>query len=181
RAAACAPPWSRRRRRSSTTWPTSWPRAPLPRQVRMPTCSSATRSCGASSAASAPLAWRTGGAVAATWPSRPPSSTASSASRPTRSSCASSAAASWCGERVILWFAGGSLVLVWSIFRDPAVDYRLVVVGAVLPDAVDGVFGGARVLHSLLFSVVLLAAVMLATRQQRAARRRFLAVPIGTF
>jgi len=82
---------------------------------------------------------------------------------------------------VILWFAGGSLVLVWSIFRDPAVDYRLVVVGAVLPDAVDGVFGGARVLHSLLFSVVLLAAVMLATRQQRVARRRFLAVPIGTF
>ena len=82
---------------------------------------------------------------------------------------------------MILWFAGGSLVLVWSIFRDPAVDYRLVVVGAVLPDAVDGVFGGARVLHSLLFSVVLLAAVMLATRQQRVARRRFLAVPIGTF
>ena len=82
---------------------------------------------------------------------------------------------------MILWFAGGSLVLVWSIFRDPAVDYRLVVVGAVLPDAVDGVFGGASVLHSLLFSVVLLAAVMLATRQQRVARRRFLAVPIGTF
>jgi membrane-bound metal-dependent hydrolase YbcI (DUF457 family) len=82
---------------------------------------------------------------------------------------------------VILWPAGLSLAIVWQVFRDPAIDYRLVVAGALLPDVVDGPFGGARVAHTLLFSVALLTVVMVATRGHRHARRRLLAVPIGAF
>ena len=82
---------------------------------------------------------------------------------------------------MLLWFAGLSVALVWSVFRDPRLDYRLVVVGALLPDVVDGVFGGARAMHSVLASVLLLVAVMVATTGRRPLRRRLLAVPIGTF
>src|SRR5919202_4975542 len=82
---------------------------------------------------------------------------------------------------MLLWPAGLALVLVWGVYRDPAIDYRLVVAGAVLPDAVDGPFGGARFLHTLVASVVLLAVVMVATRGRRRERRRWLAVPMGTF
>lgn len=80
-----------------------------------------------------------------------------------------------------LWFAGMAVVIVWLVFKDPAIDYRLVVAGALLPDLVDGPWGGARLLHTLVFSAGLLVLVMLATRRRRRARRRFLAVPIGTF
>lgn len=82
---------------------------------------------------------------------------------------------------MLFWFAGMSFVLVWTVFKDPAIDYRLVMAGALLPDVVDVAFGGARVLHTLAFSVVLLVAVMLGTRGRRTLRRRLLAVPIGTF
>lgn len=82
---------------------------------------------------------------------------------------------------MVLWPAGLALVAVWNIFRDPAIDYRLVVAGAVLPDLVDAPFGGARVAHTLAASVVLLLGVMLATRGRRHLRRRLLALPIGTF
>ena len=82
---------------------------------------------------------------------------------------------------MVLWFAGLSVALVWIVFRDPRLDYRLVVVGALLPDVVDGVFGGARVLHSVVASVALLVSVMLATIGRRPLRRRLLALPIGTF
>jgi hypothetical protein len=84
---------------------------------------------------------------------------------------------------MLLWFVGLSALLVWEVFHDPRIDYRLVVAGALLPDVVDGVLGGPRVLHSLTFSVALLAVVMAATagRGRRLVRRRLLAVPIGTF
>ncbi|MGQ0744327.1 MAG: hypothetical protein ACT4OS_08355 [Acidimicrobiales bacterium] len=82
---------------------------------------------------------------------------------------------------MILWPAGMALALVWGVFRDPAFDHRVVMLGAVLPDLLDGPFGGARVAHTLAFSVVLLVAVMALTRRRRAARRRWLALPIGTF
>jgi hypothetical protein len=82
---------------------------------------------------------------------------------------------------VVLWFLGGSLVITWLVFHDPAIDYRVLMLGAVLPDLVDGLFGGARVLHSVLGSVVLLVVVMLATIGRRAARRRWIFLPIGTF
>ena len=83
---------------------------------------------------------------------------------------------------MLLWFAGASFLAVWLIFRDPAIDYRLVMAGAVLPDVVDGlVAGGPWVAHTLLFAVVLLVAVMGATHGRRLVRRRLLALPIGVF
>jgi hypothetical protein len=79
---------------------------------------------------------------------------------------------------VVLWFAGGAFVGVWLVFRSPAVDYRLVVVGALLP-LVELPFGSPRVLHSLTGAVVLLALAMVATPRRRLAQRRLVAVPIG--
>jgi hypothetical protein len=82
---------------------------------------------------------------------------------------------------MFLWFVGLAVVVVWHVFHDTAIDYRLVMAGAILPDAADAPFGRVRVAHTLLFSVGLLAAVMLATRGRRRARRRLLALPVGTF
>jgi hypothetical protein len=82
---------------------------------------------------------------------------------------------------VILWFAGTSFLAVWLVFRDPAIDHRLVMAGAVMPDAIDGVTGGPWVFHSVTASIVLLAAVMLGTIGRRLLRRQLIALPIGTF
>lgn len=79
---------------------------------------------------------------------------------------------------MILWFAGMSVALVWLVFRSPALDYRLVALGAVLPVG-EVVLGGARVLHTLVASVALLGLVMLATRHRRLLRRRLIGLPIG--
>ncbi len=81
---------------------------------------------------------------------------------------------------MLLWFAGGAFVLVWLVFRSPAVDYRLVVVGALLP-LVELPFGSPRVLHSVTGSVALLVLAMLATPRRRLVQRRLVAIPIGTF
>jgi hypothetical protein len=81
---------------------------------------------------------------------------------------------------VLLWFAGGAFVLVWLVFRSPAVDYRLVILGALLP-LVELPFGSPRVLHSLAGSVGLLALAMLLTPRRRLMQRRLVAIPIGTF
>ena len=70
---------------------------------------------------------------------------------------------------MLLWFIGGSLVIAWLVFHDPAIDYRVLLLGVLLPDVVDGLVGGARVLHSVVFSVALLVVVMLATIGRRAA------------
>lgn len=81
---------------------------------------------------------------------------------------------------MLLWFVGGSLLIVWQVFRDPAIDHRLIVAGALLPDVVDLPLS-RPIAHTLVFSVALLVSVMLGTRGRRHARRRLLAVPIGTF
>lgn len=82
---------------------------------------------------------------------------------------------------MLFWPAGVALGLVWLVFRDPAFDYRLVVVGALLPDLIDAPFGGARLAHTLVFAVAVLTLVMLGTRGRRHVRRSLLAVPIGIF
>jgi hypothetical protein len=81
---------------------------------------------------------------------------------------------------VLLWFVGMSFLAVWIVFKDPAIDHRLLIAGALLPDVVDAPTGGMWVAHTLLGSVVLLLGVMLATRGRRLLRRRLLALPIGT-
>jgi membrane-bound metal-dependent hydrolase YbcI (DUF457 family) len=80
---------------------------------------------------------------------------------------------------MFFWFLGGTLGVVWLVFRDPRFDVRLLAVGAVLPE-LDALFGGARVMHTLIFSLVLLAVVMAATVGRRAARKLWLGLPIGT-
>jgi hypothetical protein len=80
---------------------------------------------------------------------------------------------------MLLWFVGGSFVGVWGVLQDPAVDYRLVMLGALLPDVVDAPLGGVRVAHTLLASAALLVVVMAGTRGRRRLRRRLLGLPIG--
>lgn len=82
---------------------------------------------------------------------------------------------------MFFWFAGGALVAVWFVFADPAMDQRLVLVGALLPIGVDAVTPAAAPAHMLLFPVALLMVVMLATVGRRAARRRYLGLAIGCF
>jgi hypothetical protein len=79
---------------------------------------------------------------------------------------------------VALWFAGGSFVLVWLVFRSPAVDYRLVMVGALLPLAELPV-GSPRLLHSLTGAAAVLGVAMLVTPRRRLVQRRLVAIPIG--
>lgn len=79
---------------------------------------------------------------------------------------------------MFFWFIGTAIASVGFVFRDPAFDYRLLIVGSVLPIA-DGLFGGARALHSLTVSVLLLAVLMLATRRGGPRRKFLLGLPIG--
>lgn len=79
---------------------------------------------------------------------------------------------------MLLWFVGPSVLLVWSVFRSPAADYRVVAVGALLP-LVELPFGQPRLFHSLSGAAVLLVAVMLGGRGQRLVQRRLLGLPIG--
>lgn len=79
---------------------------------------------------------------------------------------------------MFFWFIGTSVVTIGVIFRDPRFDYRLLIVGSVLPIA-DGFFGGARALHSVTVSVGLLAVLMIATSGRKPIRKMLLGLPIG--
>jgi hypothetical protein len=79
---------------------------------------------------------------------------------------------------VVLWFAGPSILIVWSVFRSPSADYRLVALGSVLP-LVELPIGEPRLLHALAGAAVGLAIVMIAARGRRVVQRRWLGVPIG--
>lgn len=81
---------------------------------------------------------------------------------------------------MLLWFVGVSVALVWVVFQSPALDYRLVALGSVLP-WVDGVTGGPWLLHTLAAAVAALALVMALTQRRRLVRRRWLGIPIGLF
>lgn len=82
---------------------------------------------------------------------------------------------------MILWFVAAAVLAVRFVFRDPRFDYRLLVVGVLLPDAVDVWFGGARFLHTLVVSVAVMGVIMLATKRGGDARRRVLPLAIGMF
>ena len=85
----------------------------------------------------------------------------------------------WCDSAVLLWFFGTAIVSVWFVFRDPRFDYRLLCVGAILPDVIDIWFGGARAFHSLAASISALLLVVVASAGRKSWRKRALAVPIG--
>jgi hypothetical protein len=79
---------------------------------------------------------------------------------------------------VFFWFIGTAIVTVGVVFRDPRFDYRLLIVGSVLPIS-DAIFGGARALHSVTVSVALLAVLMVATAGRKPVRKLLLGLPIG--
>lgn len=79
---------------------------------------------------------------------------------------------------MLIWFAVVSVLLVAIVFRSPAIDYRTVIVGALLP-LLEAVLGGPRLLHSVVGAVGVMAIVQLATQRRRLLRRRALGVPIG--
>lgn len=81
---------------------------------------------------------------------------------------------------MLIWYIATAAVGVWAVFDSPALDYRLVMVGAALPVA-EVVLGRPGPLHSLLTAVVVLAVVMLTTQGRRLVRRRWLGIPIGLF
>jgi hypothetical protein len=80
---------------------------------------------------------------------------------------------------VFIWFAAGSVAIVWLIFQSPAIDYRMVMLGAVAPALASLVLPG--VFETLLAPVLALIVVMGATVGRRLVRRRWLGVPIGMF
>lgn len=82
---------------------------------------------------------------------------------------------------VFFWFIGTSVLAVRSVFRDPKFDYRFLILGVLLPDVVDAMWGGARALHSVTTSVVVLFSIMFVTIGRRTWRKRLLGVPIGMF
>lgn len=81
---------------------------------------------------------------------------------------------------MFFWFLGVGALLVVAVFQSPALDYRMVMLGSVIP-LLDGVTGGPWILHTLLAPVVVLVVVMLGTRNRRLVRRRWLGLPIGMF
>lgn len=81
---------------------------------------------------------------------------------------------------MFFWFVGTAVLAVGFVFRDPRFDYRLLIVGSLLPLA-DGVVGGARALHSITLTIVVLIVVMMGTIGRRPLRRTLLGLPIGMF
>src|SRR4051794_33502931 len=81
---------------------------------------------------------------------------------------------------MFFWFIGVGTVLVALVFQSPALDYRVVMLGLVLPLG-DGLTGGVWFLHTLVASIAVLVIVILATRRHRLLRRRWIGLPIGMF
>ncbi len=81
---------------------------------------------------------------------------------------------------MLIWYVATAVAGVWAVFDSPALDYRFVVLGAVLPVG-EVALGRPGPLHSLVTAVAVLGAVMVATRGRRILRRRLLGVPIGLF
>lgn len=89
---------------------------------------------------------------------------------------------------MILWHVGATLAIVRTVFRDPKMDLRFLAAGALLPDLIDkGVvlffdrFRNGRIFaHTLAFSVLLMAGVMVSTRRGTPARKAWLGLPIGS-
>jgi hypothetical protein len=81
---------------------------------------------------------------------------------------------------MIFWFIGLSLWTVWFVFHDPAVDLRMVMIGAVVPNLLR-VPWLYTPLHSVVVVAVLMAIVMLLTIHRRQIRRRVIFVVFGMF
>lgn len=86
---------------------------------------------------------------------------------------------------MLFWHLGGTLFLFRYLFRDPKVDVRFLLAGAVLPDLLDkpiglGFLGSGRVFaHTLIFGGTLLAAVLITTSRGGTARKCWMALTVG--
>lgn len=79
----------------------------------------------------------------------------------------------------MIWFAVLSVVVTFAVFQSPAIDYRLVALGSVLPLVEAPFLAGP--LHSVVAPTVVLGVVMLTTQHRRLVRRRWLGLPIGMY
>ena len=89
---------------------------------------------------------------------------------------------------MLLWHFGATLFLFRWIFRDPKVDTRFLLAGAVLPDLVDMPLGtvilagvhstGELWFHSLIAPAAYMTLVLISTRRGR-RRRAFMALGVG--
>ena len=81
---------------------------------------------------------------------------------------------------MFFWFIATAVLTIAWVFKDPRFDYRLLAVGAVLPDLVDWPTGW-RVMHSVVTSIAVLALVMLVSLGRKPYRKLLLGLPIGMF
>lgn len=89
---------------------------------------------------------------------------------------------------MLLWHIGATLWLFRWIFKDPKVDVRFLVLGAILPDIIDLPIGtiflaerystGELWFHTLVLATTYMVLVLIFTRRGR-RRRAFMAVGIG--
>lgn len=82
---------------------------------------------------------------------------------------------------MLFWFIATAVWSVWFVFRDPKFDYRLVAIAALVPDLIDGLRGAVGPMHSVVTSIAVLFAIMIATVGRKPSRQRLLAIPIGMF
>lgn len=80
---------------------------------------------------------------------------------------------------MLLWHLGLTPFIVWSIFHDPRMDFRFLLLGSVLPDLVDAVWLDPRYGHTLVVNAALLVLAVVATRRGTAVRRAAVALAIG--
>lgn len=80
---------------------------------------------------------------------------------------------------MMIWFLTTSVVLTWLVFQSPAMDYRMVALGSVVP--LIGTIAGVGFMHTLVFPTAVLTVVMLSTQKRRLVRRAWLGLPIGLY
>lgn len=81
---------------------------------------------------------------------------------------------------MFLWFLGLSFALVLVVFDSAALDYRLIMLGSVLP-WIDFLWGGPWLMHSVFFPVLVMCLVMIVGWGRRLRQRRWLGLAIGLF
>ncbi len=89
---------------------------------------------------------------------------------------------------MLFWHTGAALWLFRWVFRDPKVDVRFLLLGAILPDLIDLPIGtvlladrysrGELWFHSLLLPTIYMAVVLVVTRRGR-LRRAWMALGVG--
>ncbi len=79
---------------------------------------------------------------------------------------------------MLLWFAGLAFVITWQVFQSPAIDFRMVMLGSLLP-LLDVLVGGPTALHTMVGSAAALVLVMVGARGRRLVQRRWVGIAIG--